>query len=369
MLDRQLLPRIDSRLDKGKVIILLGARQVGKTTLIKQLVGRYPTSSVLMLNGDDFEIQQLSKKTKDTIRQMVSGYKCVVVDEAHKVNRIGDIIKSLVDDLGAKVQFILTGSSSVNLLDQTSEPLTGRKRVFELFSFDLKEAPPQDLESRIIYGDYPEVYNADNPSDKQDAILELAESSLYRDVLDVTGARASGDLVALLVFLAQNIGQTISLNNIHTTLGIDRRTIDRYIDLLAKSYIVFPLMPYSKSQQSIRRSYKVYFWDTGVRNALLRDFRPLEARSDFKMLWQNYGISQRLKAAKHQGSLHSWYYWRSYDGAEIDLVESRPQGLVAYRLADDKQTLRSSKVFSALNPVQTIVVRPNQTYLLGEDIE
>ena len=179
--------------------------------------------------------------------------------------------------------------------------------------------------------------------------MELAESSIYRDVLDVTGARASGDLVALLRYLAQKIGQTLSVNEASTKLGIDRRTIDRYIQLLEKSYVVFCLYPYSK-KGSIRRAYKVYFWDVGIRNALAEDLTEVELRNDRDALWQNFCISERLKQARYQRMVGHHYFWRSYDGAEVDLIEVVGQKLKGFRFSYEAKMLRASNVFQEMNP-------------------
>lgn len=365
MIERKITEQILSRLGKGKVIILVGARQVGKTTLTRTLTAQYSSENVLTLNGDDLEAQQLSKKPSAEIDQLFSDYGCILLDEAHKINRIGDIVKSLVDKYGNELQIILTGSSTINLVDKTSEPLTGRKRVFELYPFitgelDLHgEALKAALPELLVYGLYPEVINADEQQDKQDAILELARSSLYRDVLDVTGARASGDLVALLRYLAENIGQTLSINEISLKLSIDRRTIDRYIELLTKSFITFPLMPYSRSGSTLRRSYKVYFWDVGVRNALLGDFTPLEARSDAQALFTNFVIAERMKHANYSGDMTQYHFWRSYDGAEVDLVELRNQALHGYKISFDGRYLRESKLFEKLGPASYNEVTPD----------
>ncbi|MCA9325468.1 ATP-binding protein [Candidatus Saccharibacteria bacterium] len=365
MINRQITDSIRQRLNKGKVIILVGARQVGKTTLTNQLIADYPAEQVFSITGDDFETQRLTKMPASEIEALIEPYTCILLDEAHKVNRIGDIVKALVDKYGDQKQIILTGSSTIGLVDKTSEPLTGRKRVFELYPLSTNELElyGEALRSRLpellTYGLYPEVVNACDEIDKRDAILELARSSLYRDVLDVTGARASGDLVALLRFLAQSIGETLSINEISLKLSIDRRTIDRYIDLLAKSFIVFPLMPYSRSDSSLRRSYKVYFWDVGVRNAILEDFTPLEERSDTQALFQNFVIAERMKNAHYRGDLTHYHFWRSYDGAEVDLVEIRNQAVHGLKLSYDGRYMRESKLFDKLEPTSYNEVTPD----------
>lgn len=364
MIARDISDGFVQRLDKGKVLILVGARQVGKTTLTRHLLERYPTDSVLTLNGDNLEAQRLSKLSAPEIDALFSGHACVLIDEAHKINRIGDIVKALVDTYGDQMQLILTGSSTINLIDKTSEPLTGRKRVFELFPFTTNELGyygeklRSELPALLTYGLYPEVVLADDDIDKQDAVLELAQSSLYRDVLDVTGARISGDLVALLRYLAGHIGETLSINEMSLKLGIDRRAIDRYIDLLEKSYIVFTLMPYSRTESSVRRSYKVYFWDVGIRNALVEDFTPLSERQDMQALFQNFVIAERMKNARYKSELVHYHFWRSYDGAEVDLVEIRNQKLHGIKISYDGRYLRESKLFDKLEPASYTEITP-----------
>ena len=299
MFKRNLKEPIEKRLGKGKAIIIIGARQVGKTTLTKELIKPYDRNSVLILNGDTLEAQRLSKQDFPTLMERFGKYDCVLIDEAHKINRIGDIAKSIIDEFGKDMQLIMTGSSTVNLIDKTSEPLTGRKRVFELYPISLDEylGPRDDLDEEefemlLRYGMYPEVLNGEDELDKQDAIMELAESTLYRDILDVTGARASGDLVALLRYLAQNSAVRVNINDASKTLHIDRRHIEKYIDLLIKSFIIFPIFPITKggNTRTVRKAYKIYFWDVGVRNALLGDFSPTHERPDAEQLWQNFVI-------------------------------------------------------------------------------
>ena len=185
----------------------------------------------------------------------------------------------------------------------------------------------------------------------------MAQSSIYRDVLDVTGARASGDLVALLRFLATNIGRTLSLNEASTKLSIDRRTIDRYIELLSKSYVVFTLYPYSK-QGSISRAYKVYFWDIGIRNALAENLAPFAERTDIEAIWQNFVIAEYLKQVSYQRRLEQQYFWRSYEGTEVDLVVVANQKIFGYKTAYKPNNIRPSSVFAQMKPVGQDLITP-----------
>lgn len=364
MIRRFIEAEIKNRLDQGKVIVLTGARQVGKTTLTTKLLENYPVAKTLTFNGDNLEAQRLSRMSSDQIKDKVSGHQCLLIDEAHKINRIGDIAKSLVDEFGSALQIILTGSSTINLIDQTSESLTGRKRVFELYPIAVGELgySPDELAEALPlilqFGLYPEVVNETSPADKKEALWELAQSSIYRDVLDVTGTRASGDLVALLRYLATNIGQTLSVNEASKRLSIDRRTIDRYVELLTKSYIVFPLYPYSQ-RGSISRAYKVYFWDVGIRNALADDLTPINDRPDLEAIWQNFVIAEYLKRSAYLRRVGRHYFWRSYDGTEVDLVEVSGQKLSGYRTAYHPVNIRSSTVFKQLNPVVEELITPD----------
>lgn len=364
MISRFIETQIKRRLDQGKVIVLTGARQVGKTTLTTKLLENYPAAKTLIFNGDNLEAQKLSRMSSDQIRAKVLDHQCLLIDEAHKINRIGDITKSLVDEFGPDLQIILTGSSTINLIDQTSESLTGRKRVFELYPIAVGELgySPDELSSALPlilqFGLYPEVVNEKFAADKKEALWELAQSSIYRDVLDVTGARASGDLVALLRYLATNIGQTLSVNEASKRLSIDRRTIDRYVELLTKSYIVFPLYPYSQ-RGSISRAYKVYFWDVGIRNALADDLTPIADRPDLEAIWQNFVIAEYLKRSAYLRRVGRHYFWRSYDGTEVDLVEVSGQKLAGYRTAYYPVNIRSSAVFKQLKPVAEELITPD----------
>ena len=364
MISRFIETGIKGQLGKGKVIILTGARQVGKTTLTTKILENYPVAKTVTFNGDNLEAQKLSRMSSDQIREKVAGHQCLLIDEAHKINRIGDITKSLVDEFGKDLQVILTGSSTINLIDQTSESLTGRKRVFELHPIAIGELgySPEELAEALPlilqFGLYPEVVNESSSVDKKEALWELAQSSIYRDVLDVTGTRASGDLVGLLRYLATNVGQTLSVNEASKRLSIDRRTIDRYIELLTKSYIVFPLYPYSQ-RGSISRAYKVYFWDVGIRNALADDLTPIDDRPDLEAIWQNFVIAEYSKRSGYLRTIGRHYFWRSYDGTEVDLVEVAGQKLSGYRTAYHPVNIRPSAVFKQLNPVVEELITPD----------
>lgn len=341
---REMLLSIKKDIFAGKVIILTGARQVGKTTLVKNLLSKY--RNVLSFNADNpTDRQKLENRDFEYLNSLIGSNKIIFIDEAQKVSNIGDTLKVLVDNYGKNKQIIATGSSSLNLLSNTSEPLTGRKYVYELFSLSLREIYPKgkylklekELNNLLIYGSYPEIYLAPI-KEKQRLLFEITESYLYQDILMLEQIRNPEMLNKLLSAVALQIGSEVSLNELSNLVNLDLKTVERYIDLLEKNYVLFRLPPYYTNQRkTLSKRNKIYFYDLGIRNALINNFNDLDLRNDVGSLWENFLIVERLKLKKYKMIYTSQYFWKTYDGAEIDLVEQIADKLDGYEFKWSKK--------------------------------
>jgi predicted AAA+ superfamily ATPase len=317
---------------QGRALILVGARQTGKTTLVRmaleQLGDRY---TVKTINGDDpLERDALTDKSLDYLRRVLGDAQILFVDEGQKIRTIGQSVKLLVDYFGSQRQIIVTGSSTLNLLDATQEPLTGRKFVYTLYPLAISEIFPRpdfldlqkNLEERLLYGSYPRVVQQTSFEAKIRELRELVASYLYRDILELQQVKSPDLLHRLLQALALQIGSEVSYTELAQTVGADKNTVERYIQLLERSFVIFCLPPYAANQRrAISKLRKIYFWDTGIRNALIQNFNPLDLRTDSGALFENWMIAERLKRNAYEGKLVTSYFWRTYDGNEIDYLE------------------------------------------------
>jgi predicted AAA+ superfamily ATPase len=317
---------------QGRALILVGARQTGKTTLVRmaleQLGDRY---TVKTINGDDpLERDALTDKSLDYLRRVLGDAQILFVDEGQKIRTIGQSVKLLVDYFGSQRQIIVTGSSTLNLLDATQEPLTGRKFVYTLYPLAISEIFPRpdfldlqkNLEERLLYGSYPRVVQQTSFEAKIRELRELVASYLYRDILELQQVKSPDLLHRLLQALALQIGSEVSYTELAQTVGADKNTVERYIQLLERSFVIFRLPPYAANQRrTISKLRKIYFWDTGIRNALIQNFNPLDLRTDSGALFENWMIAERLKRNAYEGKLVTSYFWRTYDGNEIDYLE------------------------------------------------
>ncbi|MCK9523595.1 MAG: ATP-binding protein [Proteobacteria bacterium] len=324
---RRLQGIIANDLFKGKAIIIHGPRQCGKTTMVKRLAAEMSLDP-LWLNGDDDSDQALFQTVSaSSWRQLLGHRKVVVIDEAQVIPRVGQAVKLLVDQF-PHVQAILTGSSSFQLSNLTEEPLTGRKYEYRLFPLSCQELISNRgfhdeysrLGDRLVYGSYPEIVV--DPTESRRHLKLLAESYLFKDLLRYDGIRKPALLRNLVQALALQIGNEVSYPELSNLLGISRPTVDSYISLLEQAYIVFSLPSLSRNKRTeIRKGRKVYFWDVGIRNAVLDDFRPVDARPDIGHLWENYLVSERLKRNEYMDVPPSHFFWRTRDQFEVDYIE------------------------------------------------
>lgn len=342
MYKRLLAKNIKNKFFKGKILIIVGARQTGKTTLSLDLIKSIPQAKTIIFNCDNpTDREQLANKNLDYLKQLMGDNKVIFIDEAQKVENIGQTLKLLVDYYKNKKQIIVTGSSSFNLLHSTQEPLTGRKYVFRLFPLSLEEIYPdknylkliKGLESLMIFGCYPEVVSQRSFVDKKELVKELSLSYIYKDVLGFQEVKGPDVLARLLKSLALQIGSQVSYNELSNTVQIDKKTIERYIDILEKNHIIFKLNPYTKNKRrEISKLKKIYFYDTGIRNAIINNFNFTDSRNDTGALWENFIISERMKFLSYHKYDRELYFWRTYDGNEIDLIEEESNRLCGYEI-------------------------------------
>lgn len=335
MIDRQIHKNIQEDIDFKKAIVVLGPRQVGKTTLIHNLV---QGKNTLFLNGDDAQTRiNLSNNNLQFLLNIVSDYDIIVIDEAQRIENIGLTIKMLIDAATGK-QYILTGSSSLDLGNKINESLTGRKWEHLLFPLTWTEirnhytfSKAYDrLEEFLIYGQYPEVVTS---SKKQKVLSQLASSYLYQDILELAKIKKPDLLMKLLRALALQMGSEVSYNELAKILQVDRMTVINYIDLLEKVFVIFRLHPFSNNQRNeITSKPKIYFYDNGIRNAIIGQFSPLNSRQDIGALFENFFISEKIKHLNYNDFYGTIHYWRNTQQAEIDFIEILENEFVTYEI-------------------------------------
>jgi len=335
LLTEQLIHRLTTS-DKG--IVLYGARQVGKTTLANQIIEQLQLKT-LTINGDQTRyLDILSSRNPANIASLIAGYQLLFVDEAQRIPEIGLALKIILDSF-KDIKVLVTGSSSLDLASQISEPLTGRVWTYRLYPISLLElATTQNpaeldtrLEDRLIFGAYPEVFSFMGNADKQEYLRNLTDAYLYKDLLEFGEIRNSTKIRDLLKLLAFQIGSEVSLSELGSSLGMSKDTVSRYIDLLEKSFIVFRLKGFSRNlRKEVTKLDKIFFYDTGIRNSLIDNLKPLKDRNDLGALWENFLIIERLKKLNYQQKPASSYFWRTYTGAELDYVEERDGSLYGF---------------------------------------
>jgi len=337
MIQRDIYESVKQRLFKGKAIILTGPRQVGKTTFLRQIIAGNDDNLVLSLNCDEPDIRLLLENiTSSELRTLVGKHRLILIDEAQKVDNIGLTLKLMVDNI-EDIQVIATGSSAFDLRNKLNEPLTGRKYEYHLYPFSTNELVKHTtkveesrlLEHRMIYGMYPDVVN--HPSDSLPILKELTNSYLFKDIFSYRDIRNPDGLNNLLRALALQVGSEVSYNELGRSLGIDKETVERYLDLLEKVFVIFRLSSFSRNiRNELKKSKKIYFYDNGVRNAIINNFNPLALRNDNGALWENFIISERRKYIDYNGIYVNTYFWRTHSQQEIDYIEEEGGVLHAY---------------------------------------
>lgn len=351
MVERALEKTIRSRLNTGKAIVLLGARQVGKTTLLRSLFGE--TQEVLWLNGDELDVQALFATISATrLRAIFGKKKIIVIDEAQRISDIGLRLKLITDQI-PEVQLIATGSSALELANKVNEPLTGRKWEFKMFPISFAEMVGHHglleekrlIPHRLVYGYYPDVVN--NVGAEKEILKQLSDSYLYKDVLLLEQIKKPDGLLKLLQALAFQLGSQVSYNELSQLCGLDSKTVEKYIVLLEQAFIIFRLGSFSRNlRNELKSSRKIYFYDNGIRNALIANFNQIELRQDIGALWENFVLSERLKKNHYNQSWFNTWYWRTKDQKEIDYIEEYDNRLQAYEFKwNPKAKSKTPKLF------------------------
>lgn len=373
MIKRILQSDIERLLFSGKAIVVLGPRQSGKTTLIKEVLRG---KDHLFLNADDATVRQLlTAPDTATLRRLVGNYRIVFVDEAQRLPEVGLTLKLLVDEF-PRVQLLVSGSSALEIAQHINEPLTGRKWEFHLLPISWEEfesavgftEAERQLEQRLLYGMYPDVIN--NPGTQGLVLQQLTESYLYKDILSLASIRKPELLERLLQALALQLGSEVSYNELAQLLGVDKATVMNYIDLLEKAFIVFRIRSFSRNiRNEIKNNRKVYFWDNGIRNMLVANFNPLDLRTDKGALWENFVIAERAKFLRYHQVVANRYFWRTVQQQEIDYLEEHGGMIAPYEIKwKDTRKVRTPAAFAKAYQasVQTIT-RDNFRKLVGPD--
>ena len=369
MIKRILHDVIKQRLYKGKAIVLIGARQVGKTTLLKEI---FPTQNdMLWFNADDLPVRDFfSNVTIERYRSMIGKNKIVVIDEAQRIENVGIKMKLITDNFPG-VQLVVTGSSSFELANKINEPLTGRKFEYELFPLSFNEmvndiglfAEIQKLPIRLVYGMYPDVVC--NPGDEKEILNQLTNSYLYKDILEWERIKKPDKLVKLMKALAYQIGSEVSYNELSQIVEIDKGTIEKYINLLEQTKIIFRLPSYSRNlRNELKFGRKIYFCDNGIRNALINNFSDMELRQDAGPLWENFMISELRKYNHYTQNYCNTYFWRTTQKQEIDYIEEKDGKLTAYEFKwNPKKKSRVSSTFTSAYPESIVkTINPDNFY-------
>lgn len=369
MIQRLIGTSVSGDFFQGKVIAILGPRQVGKTTLLSQL--SIPQTETLWLNCDNADDSHaLEEQTSTGLQQLVGQKRYVVIDEAQRVKNIGLTLKIMSDTFRERIQVIVTGSSSLELSNQINEPATGRIFEYRLYPLSLAELSRHTsareeqrlLEQRLVYGCYPEVVT--HPDQAKRILTTIANNYLYKDLLSYNGIRKPDMLARLLQALAIQVGEQVSYNELSRLLGIDRATVENYIDLLEKCFVIFRLPSYSGNLRTeLRHNRKIYFYDNGIRNAILSNFAPLNLRTDTGALWENLMLSERIKHNAYRQSYARLYFWRTQAQAEIDFVEIEDDRMQAYEFKyNPTRSHRAPKSFSDTYPAASFQVITPDNY-------
>ncbi len=337
-LKRDITENIIKKLKPNKVVIIFGARRVGKTVLVKEIL-KNMNEPVLSLNGEDINVHdKLAIRSIENYRQLIGSYKLIYIDEAQKIPEIGLKLKLMVDEIeGLKI--IISGSSSFDISKDAGEPLTGRKYTFNLFAISENEynqiedsfSKIDKIRERLIFGNYPELLHLPDQNDKIDYLNEMISSYLLKDILVYENIKNSQKIFNLLRLIAFQIGSEVSHQELGKQLGISKNTVEKYLDLLSKVYILHKVEGYSRNlRKEITKNSRWYFLDNGIRNAIIANFNSIKARNDVGQLWENYMISERIKYQEYNKISSNNYFWRTYDQQEIDWVEERDGSLHGY---------------------------------------
>lgn len=371
MIQRDLERIIQSKVQKGKVIVLTGPRQVGKTTLLTSVLESHSTGkNIQYWNCDESDVRSfLTNANSAHLKTLIGKSDFILIDEGQRVKNIGLTLK-LLHDTFPSVQLAVTGSSALELSASINEPLTGRKYEYNLFPFSTNELVKNTsmleemrrLKTRLVYGFYPDVVN--NPGSEKELLMNITSSYLYKDVFEFQDIRKPAIIEKLLQALALQVGNEVSFNELSNLLGIDTLTVQRYVDLLEKAYVIFHLHSYSKNvRNELKKSIKIYFYDNGVRNSILSNFSPLELRGDTGILWENFLIAERVKNNAFNNIYAKYFFWRTTQKQEIDFLEEKDGKLSAWEFKyNPKKNARCPLTFRNAYPESSFNVITTENY-------
>lgn len=371
---RLLQKEIERRMRAQKVMLLFGARRVGKTVLLRQIAENYGGGRTLMLNGESMDtVRLLEDRSSANYRRLFGGLSLLAIDEAQHIPDVGMKLKLIVDEL-PELAVIATGSSSFDLQNRAGEPLVGRSTQFMLTPLSVEEMAAAETrfetmlntDHRVVYGHYPELTAMASEVDKREYLTDVVDAYLLRDILAIDGVKHTQKLHDLLRLVAWQVGSEVSMDELARQLTLSRNTVERYLDLLQKVFVLYRVGGFSRNlRKEIAKSSKWYFQDTGVRNAVLRDFRPLSERPEAERgaLWENYVISERMKRNLNHRLGLNFYFWRTYDKAEIDLIEEDGTRIDAYEIKAGVKRPSAPKSFAAAYPDAGFNVINRDTYM------
>lgn len=338
LIPRSIKASIIKRMDPNKVVVIYGPRRSGKTTLVKEIISEVK-DDYLFISGDDRQIKNwLGSQSIEILKQNVGNKKLLIIDEAQQVNNIGLNLKLMVDHIDG-IKIIATGSSSFDLANQVGEPLVGRKWQYTLYPIaqlelallENRSETETNLEYRLIYGSYPEVLVNNDISYKVQILNSIIDNYLFKDILEYEGIKKSNKILDLLRLLAFQIGKEVSLTELGNQLNLDQKTVEKYLDLLEKVFVIKRVFGYSGNlRKEVTKSSRFYFFDNGIRNAIINNFNPLNIRNDIGMLWENYLFMERIKRQAYLAIYANTYFWRTYDQKEVDMVEERDGKLFGF---------------------------------------
>lgn len=360
------------KLKPNKVLVLLGARRIGKTSFIKKTLQNF-TTDVLELNGEDFStLEILKNRTVENYKRLIGKKTILFIDEAQNIPDIGNTLKLIVDEIKG-IKIIVTGSSIFDLKNKLGEPLTGRKTTFLLYPLAQMEFSEIEtliqtksrLEERLLFGTYPELLQYKSDTDKVNYLKELVNDYLFKDILAFEGVKNASKLVDLLRLIAFQIGKEVSIEELGRQLGMSKNTVDRYLDLLTKNFVVFKLQGFSRNlRNEITKSSKWYFYDIGIRNTLIANFNTIKLRNDVGELWENYVIAERIKYQQYKGMLVNNYFWRTHQQQEIDWIEDRNGKLFAYEIKwNEKKQIKAPGAWQQAYPDSKFELITPKNYL------
>jgi predicted AAA+ superfamily ATPase len=370
MISRFIQDELVRSLHPGFVTGLFGARRTGKTFLMEQIRISIVDKKILVVQGDNLDVAELlSSRRLSILKQFVAGYDYLFIDEAQKITDIGINLKLIVDNIPDLSVFV-TGSSAFDLKNKIGEPLTGRSKYFYLYPIAQLEfdedylTSKENLESRLIYGSYPQVVMATTENERRDILESVKNGVLLKDILEMDNLKDSLFILSLLRLIAFQIGNDVSSTELAVRLGVSKNTVTRYLELLEKSYILFSLPGFSRNlRKEITKARRYFFWDNGIRNVLISNFNRLAIRDDVGKLWENFCISERLKQNSYTGKHCNYYFWRTYDQKEIDLIEEEGGMLRGVEFKWTDKTVKPPKEFLSTYPGSTFHIVNKENYL------